>query len=250
VGAGISALMPGAVVTYALDAKADYRATDLTMDAFGTRFTLHHEGRKYPAAIPVPGRFSVANALATVAACHLLGHDLRGLIGALDRMPPIPGRFERFETPQGTSVIVDYAHSPDSLEKVLTTIRGFARGRVITVFGCGGDRDITKRARMGEIAGTYSDLCVLTSDNPRNEDPETILDQIAPGIAVTGTPYERLSDRGQAIDRALSAAGRDDVVLIAGKGSEPYQIVGEQLIPFSDMATVRELAGKRWATAR
>ncbi|MFJ4922929.1 UDP-N-acetylmuramoyl-L-alanyl-D-glutamate--2,6-diaminopimelate ligase [Streptomyces sp. NPDC088725] len=244
VGAGISALMPGAVTTYALDAEADYRATDLTMDALGTRFTLHHDGRKYPAAIPVPGRFSVANALATVAACHLLGHDLRSLVGALDRMPPVPGRFERYETPGGTSVIVDYAHSPDSLEKVLTTIRDFARGRVITVFGCGGDRDITKRARMGEIAGTHSDLCVLTSDNPRGEDPETILDQITPGLAATGARYERLADRRKAIAFALSAAVRDDIVLIAGKGSEPYQIVGEQLIPFSDMATVRELAGK------
>ncbi|MEW1718057.1 UDP-N-acetylmuramoyl-L-alanyl-D-glutamate--2,6-diaminopimelate ligase [Streptomyces sp. NPDC093109] len=242
VGAGIGALMPGAVVTYALDAAADYRATDLTMDAFGTRFTLHHGGRKYPAAIPVPGRFSVANALATVAACHLLGHDLAGLVGALDRMPPVPGRFERFETPGGTAVIVDYAHSPDSLEKVLGAIRDFARGRIITVFGCGGDRDITKRARMGEIAGTHSDVCVLTSDNPRDEDPGAIMDQIAPGLDATGTRYERLPDRRDAIGYALSEAGRDDIVLIAGKGSEPYQIVGDRLIPFSDMATVRELA--------
>ncbi|MFE3743603.1 UDP-N-acetylmuramoyl-L-alanyl-D-glutamate--2,6-diaminopimelate ligase [Streptomyces sp. NPDC059134] len=242
VGAGIVALMPGAVTTYALDTDADYRATDLAMDAFGTRFTLHHAGRKYPAAIPVPGRFSVSNALATVAACHLLGHELSGLVGALDRMPPVPGRFERYETPRGTAVIVDYAHSPDSLEKVLTTIRDFARGRVITVFGCGGDRDATKRARMGEIAGTHSDLCVLTSDNPRGEDPLAILDQITPGLAATGTPFERLADRRSAIALALEAAGPGDIVLIAGKGSEPYQIVGDRLLPFSDMATVRELA--------
>ncbi|MFJ8001761.1 UDP-N-acetylmuramoyl-L-alanyl-D-glutamate--2,6-diaminopimelate ligase [Streptomyces sp. NPDC096310] len=242
VGAGIAALMPGAVTTYALDTDADYRATDLAMDAFGTRFTLHHAGRKYPAAIPVPGRFSVSNALATVAACHLLGHGLSGLVGALDRMPPVPGRFERYETPRGTAVIVDYAHSPDSLEKVLTTIRDFARGRIITVFGCGGDRDNTKRARMGEIAGTHSDLCVLTSDNPRGEDPLGILDQITPGLAATGIPFERLADRRSAIAFALEAAGPGDIVLIAGKGSEPYQIVGDRLLPFSDMATVRELA--------
>ncbi|MEV7681159.1 UDP-N-acetylmuramoyl-L-alanyl-D-glutamate--2,6-diaminopimelate ligase [Streptomyces sp. NPDC088341] len=243
VGAGIGALMPGAVTTYALDTEADYRATDLTMDAFGTRFTLHHEGRKYPAAITVPGRFSVANALATVAACHLLGHDLLGLVGALDRMPPVPGRFERFETPGGTAVIVDYAHSPDSLEKVLTAIRDFARGRVVTVFGCGGDRDSTKRARMGEIAGTYSDLAVLTSDNPRNEDPGAIMDQITPGLLATGCRFERFADRRSAIAFALADAGRDDIVLLAGKGSEPYQIVGDRLLPFSDMATVRELTG-------
>ncbi|WP_327668536.1 MULTISPECIES: UDP-N-acetylmuramoyl-L-alanyl-D-glutamate--2,6-diaminopimelate ligase [unclassified Streptomyces] len=242
VGARIPAMMPGAVTTYALDTEADFRATDLSMDALGTRFTLHHAGRKYPAAIPVPGRFSVSNALAAVAACHLLGHDLNGLAAALDGMPPVPGRFERFETPRGTSVIVDYAHSPDSLDKVLTAIRDFATGRVITVFGCGGDRDVTKRARMGEIAGTHSDLCVLTSDNPRTEDPERILDQIAPGLRATGTRFERVTDRRRAIDFALSAAEKGDIVLVAGKGSEPYQTVGERLLPFSDMATVRELA--------
>ncbi|MEV3992991.1 UDP-N-acetylmuramoyl-L-alanyl-D-glutamate--2,6-diaminopimelate ligase [Streptomyces sp. NPDC049837] len=243
VSAGIMTMMPGEVTTYAIDADADYRATDLVVDATGTRFTLHHGGRTYPGRIPIPGRFSVSNALATVAACHILGHDLRGLVGALDRMPPVPGRFERFRTPGGTSVIVDYAHSPDSLDKVLTTIRGFARSRVITVFGCGGDRDTTKRADMGRIAGTHSDLCVLTSDNPRNEDPETILDQILPGLAATGTPYERCADRRSAIAFALSAAGPDDIVLVAGKGSEPHQIVGDRLLPFSDMATVREIAG-------
>ncbi|EST38312.1 UDP-N-acetylmuramyl peptide synthase [Streptomycetaceae bacterium MP113-05] len=241
VGARIQADMPGAVTTYALDAEADYRATDLVTDASGTRFTLQHGGGKYPAAVSTPGRFSVANALATVAACHHLGHDLDDLVAALDRMPPVPGRFERFTTPSGTSVIVDFAHSPDSLEKVLSTVREFAAGRVITVFGCGGDRDTTKRAEMGDIAGRHSDLCVLTSDNPRTEDPETILDHVAHGLAPTGTPFERRADRRDAIAFALSAARPEDLVLVAGKGSEPYQIVGEQLIPFSDMATVREL---------
>lgn len=243
VGAGIRKLMPGAVTTYALDGDADYRASDLTVDASGSRFTLHHDGHKYPAAIPSPGRFSVSNALATVAACHLLGHGLAGLVDALEQMPQIPGRFERLQIPGGTSVIVDYAHSPDSLNKVLTTIRGFARGQVITVFGCGGDRDTTKRAEMGAIAGTHSDLCVLTSDNPRYEDPESILDQIAKGIVSTGTPFERLTDRRSAIAAALAEAGPDDIVLIAGKGSEPHQSIRGELLPFSDMATVRELIG-------
>ncbi|MGW0904893.1 UDP-N-acetylmuramoyl-L-alanyl-D-glutamate--2,6-diaminopimelate ligase [Streptomyces sp. NPDC002853] len=241
VSAEIMALMPGAVTTYGLDAPADYRASDLVVDAAGTRFTLHHDGRKYPAAIPVPGRFSVSNALATLAACHLLGHELPALVEALDRMPPTPGRLERFTTARGVCVVVDYAHSPDSLDKVLTTIRGFAAGSVITVFGCGGDRDITKRALMGEIAGRHSDLCVLTSDNPRNEDPEIILDQIVPGLTSTGTPYRRMADRRSAIAHALSAAREGDIVLVAGKGSEPNQIVGEQLIPFDDMTVVREL---------
>ncbi|MEC4015513.1 UDP-N-acetylmuramoyl-L-alanyl-D-glutamate--2,6-diaminopimelate ligase [Streptomyces sp. H27-D2] len=244
VGAEIQALMPGAVTTYALDAEADYRATDLSMGADGSRFTLHHDGRKYPAAIPLPGRFSVSNALATLAACHQLGHDLEALIGALDRMPPIPGRFERFDTSDGYGVIVDYAHSPDSLEKVLTALRSFATGRIITVFGCGGDRDVTKRVTMGTIAGKLSDQCVLTSDNPRGEDPEAILDQIAPGIAATGTPFERIADRREAIRFAMAAARPGDVVLVAGKGSEPHQTIGDQVIPFSDMEVVRELAQK------
>lgn len=249
VGAAIPAMMPGAVTTYALDAEADYRATDLDMDAFGTRFTLHHAGRQYAAVVPVPGRFSVSNALAGVAACHALGHDLEGLIGALSRIPPVPGRFERFETPQGTPVIVDYAHSPDSLDKVLSAIRGFATARVITVFGCGGDRDVTKRAQMGEIAGRHSDLCVVTSDNPRHEDPESILDQIVPGLAATGAAFERCTDRRQAISRALSAAGPGDIVLVAGRGSEAYQEVGDRLIPFDDMTVVRELAGVQGQSA-
>ncbi|MGH3658288.1 MAG: UDP-N-acetylmuramoyl-L-alanyl-D-glutamate--2,6-diaminopimelate ligase, partial [Micromonosporaceae bacterium] len=236
--------MPGAVTTYALDSPADYRATDLVVDASGTRFTLWYDGRAFPAAIPVPGRFSVSNALAAVAACHLLGNDLEKLVAALARMPQIPGRFERFRTLRGTSVIVDYAHSPDSLDKVLTAIGGFATGRVITVFGCGGDRDVTKRAEMGQIAGKHSDLCVLTSDNPRTEDPEAILDQIEEGLTLAGTPYARYADRRQAIRYALSVAGPQDTVLVAGKGSEPYQVVGETLVPFSDMATVRELAAR------
>jgi UDP-N-acetylmuramoyl-L-alanyl-D-glutamate--2,6-diaminopimelate ligase len=242
VGARIPAMMPGAVTTYGIDARADYRATDLVVDASGTRFVLHHDGRKYPAAIPVPGRFSVSNALAALAACHLLGHELGSLVAALERMPQIPGRFEHFGTPDGVSVIVDYAHSPDSLDKVLSTIRGFAPGRVVTVFGCGGDRDTTKRAWMGEIAGTYSDLCVLTSDNPRYEDPEAIMDQVAQGIVRTGTPFERVGDRRDAIALALSGARHGDVVLVAGKGSEAYQSVGDELLPFDDMATVRVLS--------
>lgn len=241
VSAEILALMPGAVTTYGVDAPADYRASDLIVDAAGSRFTLHHDGRKYPAAIPIPGRFSVSNALATLAACHLLGHELPALVEALDRMPPTPGRLERFATARGVNVIVDYAHSPDSLEKVLATIRGFAAAAVITVFGCGGDRDTTKRALMGEIAGRHSDLCVLTSDNPRGEDPERILDQIVPGLTSTGTSFHREADRRTAISYALLAAQPGDIVLVAGKGSEPHQIVGEQLLPFDDMTVVREL---------
>jgi UDP-N-acetylmuramoyl-L-alanyl-D-glutamate--2,6-diaminopimelate ligase len=139
-------------------------------------------------------------------------------------------------------VIIDYAHSPDSLEQVLSTMRGLsAKGRLITVFGCGGDRDPAKRVPMGAIAGTLSDHVVITSDNPRTEDPESILDAIEQGLAPTGTAYDRLADRRGAIARALSVARPGDTVLIAGKGNENYQIIGDRTMPFEDIAVVREL---------
>ncbi len=237
----IHTAMPGAVTTYALDTEADYRATDLITDIRGTRFTLHHHGHKYPAAVPTPGRYSVANALATLAACHTLGHDLNSLITALERTPGAPGRFQRYETPTGTTVIIDFAHSPDSLEKVLTTIKTLTTGRVITVFGCGGDRDTTKRATMGHIAGAHSDLCILTSDNPRTEDPETILDHIAQGLARTETPHTRRTNRRDAIATALTHAQPGDTILIAGKGSEPHQIIGTTHHPYSDHTALHQL---------
>ncbi|MEU1120448.1 MULTISPECIES: UDP-N-acetylmuramoyl-L-alanyl-D-glutamate--2,6-diaminopimelate ligase [unclassified Streptomyces] len=248
VGAGIGAMMPDAVTTYALDAPADYRATDLVVSAEGTRFVLHHEGRARPASIPFPGRYSVANALATLASCHVLGHDPDALVAALGQLPPAPGRFERFEPPRVSRWSWTTPTPPDSLDKVLATIRGCARGRVITVFGCGGDRDTMKRADMGRIAGHHSDLCVLTSDNPRDEDPEAILDRIEPGLAAAGAPFERLADRREAIAFALTAAAPGDTVLIAGKGSEPHQTVRGKLLAFSDMATARELAAA-WTAA-
>ncbi|WP_433259359.1 UDP-N-acetylmuramoyl-L-alanyl-D-glutamate--2,6-diaminopimelate ligase (plasmid) [Streptosporangium sp. CA-135522] len=242
VSADIAALMPGAVTTFGIDAAADFRATDLTVEAAGTRFVLHHDGRQRLAQVPIPGRFAVHNALATVAACHVLGHDLDAVVDALAVLPPIPGRFETIQTPAGVSVVVDYAHSADSLEKVLSTIGGFAPGRIITVFGCGGDRDRTKRALMGEIAAERSDLVIVTNDNPRGEDPETIADQIIAGVAKTGTEHERILDRRAAIQRALSVAKAGDVVLIAGKGAETYQIIGGETVHFNDMETVQKLA--------
>ncbi|MFG2076386.1 UDP-N-acetylmuramoyl-L-alanyl-D-glutamate--2,6-diaminopimelate ligase [Nonomuraea maritima] len=236
VSADIASLMPGAVTTYALDdAGARFRATDLRVDATGTAFVLHHDGRHRPARVPVPGRFAVSNALAALATGH-------ALLDALKALPPIPGRVQTYTTPAGVAVIVDYAHSPDSLDKMLATIHEWAGNRVITVFGCGGDRDPGKRAPMGEIAGTYSDVVIVTSDNPRNEDPEAIIDEILPGVQATAAAVERITDRRQAIARALRIASPGDVVLIAGKGAEPYQLIGDRKIPFDDMSVVRDLS--------
>lgn len=244
VTADIVALMPGAVTTYGISAPADFQATDLRVDATGTLFTLHHGDRRRQVRIPIPGRFSVSNALATLAIGHTLGHDVETLIDALETLPAIPGRFQAYQTPAGLSVIVDYAHSTDSLESVLTTVHEFAEGRVITLVGCGGDRDISKRAPMGKVAGTYSDVVIVTSDNPRTEDPEKIIDEIMPGVESTAAVTERILDRRQAIARALDLAQPGDIVLVAGKGDEPYQQVGDQKIPFRDMDVIRELSAQ------
>jgi UDP-N-acetylmuramoyl-L-alanyl-D-glutamate--2,6-diaminopimelate ligase len=243
VTAEIHTLMPGRVTTFGIEQDAGYRAIDVRISAAGTTFTLLHKGLRHEAGIPVPGRFAASNALAAIAVCRLLGYELEHILPALNAIGQIPGRMETLRLADGTTVIVDYAHSPDSLEKVLDTLRGLtANGRLITVFGCGGDRDPAKRAPMGAIAGRLSDYVVITSDNPRTEDPEAILDAIEQGLGPTGAGYDRLADRREAIARALSLAHPEDTVLIAGKGSEDYQIVGECTLPFQDIAVVRELA--------
>ena len=241
VAAEIHTLMPGRVTSFGIERDADYRATDIRISAAGSAFTLHHRDRRYQANVPVPGRFAVCNALAAIAVCRLLGYELDRVLPALEAVGQIPGRMETLRLPNGT-VVVDYAHSPDSLEKVLDTLRDLAvGGRLITVFGCGGDRDPGKRAPMGAIAGRLSDHVIITSDNPRTEDPESILDAIEQGLSSTSATYERLTDRREAIARAVSIARPGDTVLIAGKGSENYQIIGDRTTPFQDIAVVHEL---------
>ena len=242
VTAEIHTLMPGRVTTFGIEQDGDYRATDIRVSTAGTTFTLLHKGRRYEAGIPVPGRFAASNALAAITVCQLLGYDLDHILPALKAVGQIPGRMQSLRLADGTTVIVDYAHSPDSLEKVLDTLRGLtANGRLITVFGCGGDRDPAKRSPMGSIAGRLSDHVVITSDNPRTEDPESILDAIEQGLTSTGTAYDRVTDRREAIAHALSLAHRGDTVLIAGKGSEDYQIIANRTMPFQDIAVVHEL---------
>lgn len=241
VSATVQALMPNATVTFsAAGQPADFTATDIQVSATGTTFTLLHSGNQLGVQIPIPGHFAVANALAAIAAAAAAGIDTQAAIGALAALPQIPGRFETYRARSGAVVIVDYAHSEDSLDKILHTIKTFATARIITVFGCGGDRDTTKRAPMGRVAGQLSDQVVITTDNPRSEDPESILDQIQSGLAATGTPYERIPDRRVAIGHALHVARDGDVVLLAGKGAETTQLVAGNHLPFVDMAVVKE----------
>ncbi len=230
------------VLTYGLRQGADVRATDIDIRAQGVSFHLSSFAGEADVALRMTGRFSVYNALCATACCLALGVPLAVIRDVLEGVEGVPGRLERVLAGQPFTILVDYSHTPDSLENALATIREFATGRVITVVGCGGDRDRTKRPKMARIAASYSDLTVLTSDNPRTEDPEAIIDEMEAGLAGGGSArYERQADRAEAIRLAVTAAGPDDVILIAGKGHETYQIVGRTQREFDDRKVAAEI---------
>jgi UDP-N-acetylmuramyl-tripeptide synthetase len=233
------------VVRYAVNADADVTARNAEFSLAGMKFWLHTPAGDRDFHSPLVGPPHVYNTLATVATGLALGYGLDIITGALAKCTGAPGRFEGVAHPGDFAVVVDYAHSDDALLNVLRTARQVTRGRIITLFGCGGDRDRSKRAPMGEAAGSLSDVVILTSDNPRTEDPEQILDDAAAGIEKTGKPYEKIADRRDAIHRAISQARADDLVLIAGKGHEDYQIIGREVFHFDDKEVAREaLAAK------
>ncbi len=242
-------LPPAATVTFAVEREADYRACDVRMDAQGCRFLLRAPGgQERSVSLPLPGRFNVSNALAALAATHALGAYLQTLVAALERGVHVPGRLEPVREGQGFSVLVDYAHTPDSLENVLTAARELARGRVLCVFGAGGDRDRGKRPLMGEIAARLADVVVVTSDNPRSEDPDAIVAEIVKGTsgAQGGAQVHVQVDRRHAIATAISMARADDVVLIAGKGHEQGQEFADgRKLPFDDVTVAREALRER-----
>jgi UDP-N-acetylmuramoyl-L-alanyl-D-glutamate--2,6-diaminopimelate ligase len=231
----------------AAEETAAYRATGLCCDVAGCRFTLHTPAGERDVALPLAGRFNVANALGALAAAHALGGDLDTLVATLERGVRVPGRFERVEEGQDFAVIVDYAHTPDSLENVLHAAHDIARGRVICVFGAGGDRDRGKRPLMGEIAARLADVAIVTSDNPRSEDPEAIIVEIVAGNGEPDTScVQTESDRRAAIDHAIALARPGDVVMIAGKGHEQGQELADgRKIPFDDVDVAREVLRAR-----
>jgi UDP-N-acetylmuramoyl-L-alanyl-D-glutamate--2,6-diaminopimelate ligase len=209
------------------------------------RFHLHTPAGDRDLQSPLVGPPHVYNTLAAVASGLSLGYDLDVITKALAKCTGAPGRFERVPHDRDFAVVVDYAHTDDALLNVLRTARDVTKGRIITVFGCGGDRDRSKRAPMGEAAGTLSDVVILTSDNPRTEDPERILADAELGIQKSGKPYRKIADRREAIHQAVSQARSDDLVLIAGKGHEDYQIIGREVSHFDDKEVAREaLAAK------
>jgi UDP-N-acetylmuramoyl-L-alanyl-D-glutamate--2,6-diaminopimelate ligase len=231
------------LLTYGLSRKAAVRAISPVFKADGTRCMLALPGAKpFALRLPLPGRFNLSNGLAAAAAAWGLGLDRAAIAAGLEAPLVPPGRFERVEAGQAFSVIVDYAHTPDALQRVLEAAREFTRGRIIVVFGCGGDLDRGKRPQMGRLAYALADLVVLTSDNPRSEDPASILAQIRAGIPEGPGDVRRvlcMEDRAAAIRRAIKLARKGDTVLVAGKGHEDYQLINGRKRAFDDRLVCR-----------
>jgi UDP-N-acetylmuramyl-tripeptide synthetase len=238
---------PVEVLLYGLSSRCHVRASDVRVLRDGVRFHLTTPIGSTEMQLKMTGLFSVYNTLAAVSVGFLEGIPLAEMKEILETITGIPGRFELVDAGQDYTVIVDYAHTPDGLENVLSAVREFAPARVITVFGCGGDRDRTKRPLMGEVAGKYSDYCILTSDNPRGEDPVRIIDEVVPGLLQTtdSASFETQPDRKEAIARAIELAKTDDIVIIAGKGHETTQIFCDHTIPFDDREIARELIRRK-----
>jgi UDP-N-acetylmuramoyl-L-alanyl-D-glutamate--2,6-diaminopimelate ligase len=227
------------VIRYAVNTPADVSARNAEFSLTGMRFRLTTPAGERDFHSPLVGPPHIYNTLAAVASGLALGYSLDVITKALESCTGAPGRFESVAHDGDFSVVVDYAHSDDALLNVLRTARQVVQGKIITVFGCGGDRDRTKRAPMGEAAGSLSDVVILTSDNPRTEDPERILCDAEEGIRKTGKPYRKIADRTEAIHQAISEARSGDLVLIAGKGHEDYQIIGREVFHFDDKEVAR-----------
>lgn len=225
-------------ITYGVNADADLKASDVVLGRSGVEFELDAIGF----SLSIPGGFSVYNALCAVGICKSLGFDLNKICDALRTACGVKGRAEVVDTGNSDfTVMIDYAHTPDGVENILKTARGFAKGRVVVVFGCGGDRDSAKRPIMGRIAGELADFCVVTSDNPRTEEPMSIIKMVEAGVKETDTPYVVIESRYDAIKYALDNAQKDDVIILAGKGHETYQILNSGTIHFDEREVIKEI---------
>jgi UDP-N-acetylmuramoyl-L-alanyl-D-glutamate--2,6-diaminopimelate ligase len=227
-------------VTFALSEPADYGARDLRFGVAGAQFVATTPDGDLELRSRLPGRFNVANVLGALATAHALGVPLGTIADALPAVAPAPGRFQALDEDQPFTVLIDYAHTPDSLENVLRAARSLTEGRLISVFGCGGDRDRGKRPQMGRISTELADLTIVTSDNPRSEDPAAIVAEILTGVEAVGEAVEAIVDRHDAIAQAISLAQRGDVVVIAGKGHEQGQeFEGGRKVAFDDAQVAR-----------
>jgi len=226
-----------AVITYGMGMRSDFRASNYRVESSGTSYQLDARGKSYLVRVPLIGRFNVTNSVAALAAANALGINLRDAVFSLGRSPQVPGRLELVPAKRQFQVFVDYAHTPDALANVLKTLRELEPHRLIAVFGCGGNRDRQKRPLMAETVDRHADYAIITSDNPRKENPDTIVAEIEKGFR--STHYEKIVDRTQAINRAIELARPRDVILIAGKGHENYQEFADHTIPFDDIQVAR-----------
>jgi UDP-N-acetylmuramoyl-L-alanyl-D-glutamate--2,6-diaminopimelate ligase len=234
------------MITYGLNPEAMIRAEEFALSENGIEMVLHHPGGKMELSSPLLGRPNVYNILAAVAVALVLNISEVGISEGISSLREVPGRFERIKNSHGLHIIVDYAHNDDALRNLLETAKELAPQKVILVFGAGGDRDKSKRPRMGEVASSLADHIIITSDNPRSEDPFAIISDIEKGMKKSGyNQYEVEVDRRKAIEQALAKATPGDYVLVAGKGHEKYQIIGNRIIPFNDIEVIQELLEKR-----
>ena len=243
-GVRLLSLCAGSVLTYGTKGNGALEAANISITARGVSFDVKGEHGCRHIKLKLTGLFNVYNALAAIGATMLVGVDIDTIKAALEKSAVVPGRFEAVDEGQEFSVIVDYAHTPDGLENILKTAREFVQGRILVVFGCGGDRDRGKRPIMAKIASAYGDMVIATSDNPRTEDPEAILCDVEAGLD-KNKEYEIIVDRRQAIEHAIDSAKNGDVVIIAGKGHEDYQILKDKTIKFDDREVAREKLRQR-----
>lgn len=230
------------VLRFSLDGRADIWAEAVASHESGVDFELRAGQEAAPVRLPLVARFNVENALGAAAAAHVCGLSLPEIAHRLGSVPQVPGRLERV-TDSPCPIFIDFAHTPDALEMALTALRPLVRGRLIVVFGAGGDRDAGKRPEMGRVVARLADLAIVTSDNPRTEDPEAIIAGVVAGME--GVPYERIADRRVAIGRALHLARSGDLILLAGKGHERYQVLGREKVPFDEREVVRSELARR-----
>jgi UDP-N-acetylmuramoyl-L-alanyl-D-glutamate--2,6-diaminopimelate ligase len=227
--ARLEAVADGQVLTYGIQNPAALRATDVELASDHVAFTANQNGAAVPVRLGIPGGFTVYNALAVLGCAVALGVSLPDAAAALAQAHGVKGRVEVVPTPgKDYTILIDYAHTPDGLENVLRSVRGFCKGRLIAVFGCGGDRDPIKRPIMGRIGAELSDFAVITSDNPRTEDPHKIIEDILVGLDGIDTPHAVVENRRAAIRYAMDMAQKDDIIVLAGKGHETYQIIGKE----------------------
>lgn len=241
-GEKLKKIIPCEFATYGIDNSCNLLAKDITITNSYVDFKVKLTDRNERVKVDIPGRFTVYNALAAISIALKLGCSSENIKEALLEIK-VPGRSELVPNKKGLTIMIDYAHSPESLENILSAVKSYTRGRVISVFGCGGDRDTSKRATMGEISGRIADYTIITSDNPRTEKPELIVEEIESGMKKTNGKYEVVVDRIEAIKTAINMAGKTDIIVLAGKGHEPYQEINGVKHPFDERIIVNDIIG-------